>query len=61
MTTGVCSKASILYYVFILMIFQLNRALLFADDTKIYTNINCSHPSSTLQEDIDMHVKWSSM
>ena len=31
----------------------LNSALLFADDTKIYTTINRHNPHFTLQEDID--------
>ena len=38
-----------------------NKVLLFADDTKIYTTISRSHPSSSLQDDIDSCVKWSSV
>ena len=37
----------------------LNSALLFADDTKIYTIINRHNPQFTLQEDIDKCVQWS--
>ena len=36
-----------------------NSALLFADDTKIYTTINRHNPQFTLQEDIDKCVQWS--
>ena len=36
-----------------------NSALLFADDTKIYTTINQHNLQFTLQEDIDKCVQWS--
>jgi len=46
-------------YINDLSLLMKNKILLFADDTKIYTTISCSHPISTLQKDIDMCVKWS--
>jgi len=48
-------------YINYLLFLMKNNVLLFADDTKIYTTIDGSNPSSTPQEDTDTCITWSLM
>jgi len=36
-----------------------NSVLVFADDAKVFTTIDCLNPSSTLQDDISGYVRWA--
>ena len=58
--TGICFGASSLHYIYINIDDQINSRLLkFADDTKIYFEVNSPENIERLREDLCKLVSWS--